>query len=434
LPYSHLGAFESTKIHGSGCDVLGTTRHVDYWREDLEMLHNSGISDLRYPVPWHRVERRPGQWNWEWLDGPMHAIYELGLSPILDPLHHVSFPDWLEDGFLNPEFPALYCRFLMELARRYEWADRYTVFNEPLATTVLCSQTGTWYPHHRSDFHLVRTAANVARAISMAMAQLRAFNDGVQFFHVETCEHHRAIDRKAENWVGHLNQRRFLFHDLVLGRVDRFHPLLPYLIEHGWRDDERQWQQDNQVPFNVLGLDYYAHSEMDWIWNAKSHRPLFRFPCERPRGFTAVATDYVQRYPVPILLSETNLAGTVADRLTWLKFMEEQCETLAERTDFRGFCWFPSIDATDWCSFCTQAEGKLTPTGIWYMDNDCHIRHRSELSYWYTRLARGEASSADLPAYRFGPPLDEHLRGYLRLMKHSTAMQDPAVPVAITGA
>src|SRR4051794_1299686 len=30
--FPHLGAFESTKIHGSGLDVLETTRHIDFWR------------------------------------------------------------------------------------------------------------------------------------------------------------------------------------------------------------------------------------------------------------------------------------------------------------------------------------------------------------------------------------------------------------------
>jgi hypothetical protein len=42
------GAFESTCIHdGKGDDVLGNTRHIDFWRQDLRTLLDSGIRDLR---------------------------------------------------------------------------------------------------------------------------------------------------------------------------------------------------------------------------------------------------------------------------------------------------------------------------------------------------------------------------------------------------
>jgi hypothetical protein len=34
----HLGAFESTKLMGTGTDILGTTRHIELWRSDLELL------------------------------------------------------------------------------------------------------------------------------------------------------------------------------------------------------------------------------------------------------------------------------------------------------------------------------------------------------------------------------------------------------------
>ncbi len=198
------------------------------------MLRQAGIRELRYPVPWHRIERDFGHWDWGWLDGPMEAMFRLGMRPILDPLHHVSFPNWLEDGFLHPEFPALYCRFLIELARRYPWVEHYTVFNEPLPTVLHCSHNGQWYPHHRSDSHFVRMAANAARAICLATAELRSFNSRVQLVHIDTCEHHRALDRQAEMWVEHANHRRFLFHDLVLGRIGRTHPLLPYLMDNGF--------------------------------------------------------------------------------------------------------------------------------------------------------------------------------------------------------
>jgi len=419
--FPHLGAFESTKIYGTGLDVLETTRHADFWQSDLLRLREAGIRDLRYPVPWHRIESQREQYDWSWIDGPMKCMHDLGMQPILDPLHHVSLPDWLTDGFANAEFPDVYVRFVEKVARRYEWAEHYTVVNEPLPTLVLCALTGAWYPHRRSEADFIAMAVNVSRAICRTTVALQNINSRIQLVHVDACEHHRALDDESLSWVQHVNHRRFLFHDLILGHVATGHPLLPYLETHGFTEQDRCWFQEHPVNIDLLGLDYYAHSEMEWAWDANAKSAMLRFPCEQPRGFAEVAGDYVERFHLPVLLTETNIGGPVTDRLTWLKFMEAQAEQLAAVSDFRGFCWFPSIDATDWNSLCTVADRCVCPMGIWSLTEDCTVRHSSEVSDWYGRLARGEASSRDLPTYRLRPPLDCDLRGYSRLIAHWTA-------------
>jgi hypothetical protein len=57
--FPHIGAFESTQLPGSGNDVLGTTRHIERWRSDLELLRSASLMHLRYSVP-SRIERVPG--------------------------------------------------------------------------------------------------------------------------------------------------------------------------------------------------------------------------------------------------------------------------------------------------------------------------------------------------------------------------------------
>src|SRR5438270_715299 len=138
----HLGAFESTRIHGFNTDVLETTRHLSQWREDLDLLLGAGLRTLRYSAPWHRIERTRGEFDFSWLDGPMKHMRENGMRPIMDLVHHTSFPDWLAGGFANPEFPSLYARFVEQFIQRYEWVDSVTLFNEPLATTLMCSWIG----------------------------------------------------------------------------------------------------------------------------------------------------------------------------------------------------------------------------------------------------------------------------------------------------
>ncbi|HYO82575.1 MAG TPA: family 1 glycosylhydrolase [Bryobacteraceae bacterium] len=421
--YLHYGAFESTKLGTSGTDILGTTHHIERWRSDLEMLDGAGIRHVRYSVPWHRIERKHDSFDFSWLDGPMKYMREQSITPVLDPVHHISFPDWLENGFANPEFPALYERFLRQVAERYPWADCYTVFNEPLPTTLFCSYTGWWYPHQASDRHFVSMALNVARSICRASAMLERHNSATRFYHMETCEAHRAVDKKCEEWAGFANVRRFVMHDLILGAVDREHPAYGYLTQNGASEDDLQWLRDHRTRIDVLGLDYYIQSEIEWYWDKDLGRANISWPVSNPVGFNSVAQEYASRFKVPVMLGETNLRGTPRDRLTWLKFMEEQCEQLAAKTDFRGFCWYPSIDSTDWCNFCNEATGTVDPQGIWSLGPDRWTRYPSELSAAYTRLANGLARSKDLPAWEFSAAAARNTSGYRRLMNHWPSWQ-----------
>jgi beta-glucosidase/6-phospho-beta-glucosidase/beta-galactosidase len=424
-PFPHLGAFESTRIHGAGADILGTTRHIELWEQDLQMLRGAGISELRYSIPWHRIEVSPGEFDWRWMDGPMGFLERHGMNPIVDPLHHTSFPDWLDQGFDNVDFPELYVRFLREFAERYPWVERYTIFNEPLPTTLFCSYTGMWYPHGASDDHFVRMALNVGKAICLSAEMLQQARPGVKFVHVDTCESHYASDRRSEEWVRFANERRFVMHDLVLGRIGKDHPLYAYMKKHGASDDALDWMIDHRMRFDVLGLDYYFHSEIEWYWDRELGRANISYPCSVPRGFALVARDYVERFDLPVILTETNIRGTITDRLTWLKHMEEQVEALAESgADVRGFCWYPSIDSTDWCHCCTQCTNSVDPQGIWWLDQARWTRHASVLSENYSKLAKGEITSRDLPAYMLSPEVRRDLRGYMKFMNHWTEWID----------
>lgn len=416
--YPHLGAFESTRLVGTGTDVLGTTRHIERWRFDLELLRTAGISELRYSVPWHRIEREPGSFDFSWFDGPMEYLQKHGMRPILDPIHHVSFPDWLDQGFANPDFARYYERFIVRLAERYPWVERYTIFNEPLPTTVLCALSGDWYPYHASEDSFVSMAINVGKSICVASRALLKVNQQVQFVHVESAEMHWTLDRKSAPWVQFANCRRYLLHDLILGAVTRSHELYPYLQRHGFTEDDLHWLHDNRARIDVLGLDYYTHSEIDWYWDKSLGRANIAWPVTQPAGFAILGRTYADRFKVPVFLGETNVRGSYLDRLTWLKFMEEQCETLASQVDFRGFCWYPSIDSTDWCHLCTKATGIVDPQGIWGLDDERWHREASELSRMYSALARGLVRSEDLPAYLFSAATGNNLVGYDRLMEH----------------
>src|SRR5205085_8570234 len=101
-----------------------------------------------------------------------------------------SFPSWLHQGFANPAFPELFVAFTEAFAERYPWVSRYTIFNEPLPTTLFCSHTGMWYPYLRSENDFVAMTVNVCKAICLASAALLRRNSAVELVHIDTCEYH----------------------------------------------------------------------------------------------------------------------------------------------------------------------------------------------------------------------------------------------------
>ena len=412
-----LSGFESTHIFGSGTDVLELTRHTEFVEEDLKLAHSCGLDLLRYSAPWHSIERVPGVYDWRWLDRALNCMRDLGIAPILDPLHHTSFPEWLEGGFANPNFSRAYLKFCTALAERYPWVRHYTVINEPFVTTWFCGQEGTWYPFQRGAKNFVPMILNVVEAINSVSRMLVEKMPDVSLIHVDAAEKHRAVDEVSEPHAAFHNEIRFLVPDLVLGRVDERHTLYNYLRRHGASEKRLARLRAKPARIDVLGLDYYSHCELEWCRQGRI------YPNQTPEGLVSTAVEYAERYKLPLMLTETNIRGYISDRISWLKFMVEQCEEIETRLkplglSFEGFCWYPFIDSTDWCSLVREANGNIDPQGIYYLDKDCRKRNASELSEIFTALARGQISSKDIPAYRFQAPLDKLLEAFLPMMAH----------------
>ncbi|HYP50106.1 MAG TPA: family 1 glycosylhydrolase [Pyrinomonadaceae bacterium] len=419
-----LSGFESTYIFGSGRDVLELTRHTELVEEDLKLVRSCGLDLLRYSAPWHSVERAEGVYDWRWMDRAMNCMRDLGIAPILDPLHHTSFPEWLEGGFANPNFARAYLKFCTALAGRYPWVRHYTVINEPFVTTWFCGHEGVWYPYYTGANNFVPMILNVVEAISSVSRMLVEKLPDVSLVHVDAAEKHRAHDGESEAHAAFHNEIRFIVPDLVLGKVDESHALYDYLRRHGASKKRLARLRAKPARIDILGLDYYSHCELEWCTKGRV------YPNRTPEGLVPTALEYAERYRLPLMLTETNIRGFVQDRISWLKFMVEQCEEIERRIAplglaFEGFCWYPFIDSTDWCSLVREANGNVDPQGIFYLDRDCRKRNPSELSEIFTALARGEITSKDIPAYRFQSPLDHHLEAFLPMMAHWN-WRDPA--------
>jgi beta-glucosidase/6-phospho-beta-glucosidase/beta-galactosidase len=404
---------EGTFAPQCGKDTLAITGHykAKQWRKDLEIIRGLGLEDFRYPVPWHRIERNCGEYTWTSLDAVMAYASDLNLSIIADPLHHTSYPDWLTDGFANPEFPKLYVQFVRAFAERYPHIVVYTPFNEPGCTLDFSGYRGFWHPYHKADSSYVTMLRNTARATAEVVHMLRAKNRNVQILHVDTYERHAAGDNESVPRAEFLNERRFLFEDLICGRVTRGHRLHAYLTKNGFPKKDLMWHLENPVRIDERGGNYYPLNEEELL-----HNETWRAPSRNPVGPAEIILEYAARLPYPLSFTETNIQGTVRDRISWLKYVLEQIEKAGRAgVRMRSFAWYPLFDCAGWNCLLQGSRWKRDPQGIISCGRNWE-RIATELTDLYAKVAGG-AKSEQLPAYEFTSTHDRTLAALKRQMK-----------------
>jgi beta-glucosidase/6-phospho-beta-glucosidase/beta-galactosidase len=327
----------------------------------------------------------------------------------------------LKRGFADRRFGDAYLRFTEAFALRYPWVEDFTLFNEPFTTFLLCGQDGIWPPYMHGLKGFLGLALNVLPALTAASRAYRDLLPGARHLYVEPCERAAAAVPAAEPFVELANDRRFFVLDLFLGReMDPARPFVAQVLAAG---GERLLELEPGT-VDVLGLDYYAHNQ--WWYQDGTGRGVN--PSPDPGSLSDLVQEYWRRYRLPCALGETNIRGFASDRASWLKYTLEQCERAeAAGVPMEGYCWFPFVDSCDWDSILVRYEGNVDPVGVYWLDERLD-RRPSAMSASYA-LAAGGTRAADLPAYRFQPPVAGALAGWLPQMAHWDWQDPPGLEV-----
>jgi glycosyltransferase involved in cell wall biosynthesis len=414
-----IGGFESTYHPSAGVDALDVTGHAHHGDADLAHLFGAGVRHLRFPLRWQRIEPAPGVFVWDETDRALDRLRDRGAVPIVDLVHHTTYPDWLTDGFRGPDFGPALVRYAEAVAQRYPWLPAYTLFNEPFATLFLAGHEALWPPYDRGMAGFRRLLLAVLPGLSEAAARWRELLPAAHHVWVDTAEHHTGTGLGTAH-AALCNDRRHVVLDLALDHdLDLRRPFLRQLVA----DEGEALLELPPLRVDVLGLDYYSHSE--WFYDERgSHAPS-----PWPVGFAAVAEHYAGRYGLPMLLSETNVRGTPGDRMSWLRYTLEQYElALSRGVPLHGYCWFPHVDSADWDSLLARCAGRADPVGVLSLGAD-GAREATHFTRVWAQAAAG-AAVQELPAPRFQPPCDDQLSGLLSQLPH-WPWQDPGPEHAV---
>src|SRR2546423_1115559 len=345
-------------------DQFQWTQHNRYWREDFRLAKNElGISHLRYAFPWHVIESERGRLDWSFADERVEEAQKLGLKFMLDVMHFGT-PLWLKQAVGDPEFPEAIESFAEQLVARYRDVIKiWCPFNEPLVSALFSGDFGFWPPHNRKWRGYMPVLSRIVQGVSRGIRAIRRAMPEATVLLCDASENYKTRVDALKPEVARRNARRFLVMDLLLGRVDQHHPLYSWVNAYGLSDLDLEWFRSNPQAPDVLGLDYYPHSD----WQLDMHNGSVRQRrAENPVGLYGVGNAYYRRYGIPLMLTETSVDGQPINREIWLEETIEHARRLRqEGVPLQGVVWWPMLDQVDWDGALTHRIGKIHEVGLW---------------------------------------------------------------------
>src|SRR5438874_3330504 len=154
-----------TIADGKRVDEMDKCGHYQRWKEDLALVRELNIHDLRWgPAP-YKTFLAPGQYDWSWVDDVLAEMKRLHIHPMLD-LLHFGLPDWL-GNFQNPEFPIHFGNYAEAVVKRYPWVRHYTPVNEIYVTARVSARDGLWNEQLKSDRAFVTAIKHLVAASTL---------------------------------------------------------------------------------------------------------------------------------------------------------------------------------------------------------------------------------------------------------------------------
>ncbi len=341
--------------------------------EDFEHIAALGIKTLRYGLQWERFCRAG---TLDIFAEPLACMKRLGIEPIAGLVHHGSGP--ADTDLLDPHFPEKLAVYARQVAERFPHLRRYTPVNEPQTTARFSALYGHWYPHHRSFAGYARALVNQIKASVLSMRAIRTVRPDAEFVTTEdggktwSTEPLRDLCEQREH-------RRWLGLDLLCGRVDRAHPMFPFLTTHGISEQEILWFADNPCPPTVIGLNYYLTSDRlldhrvwdypDWLPGGDTgDEPLVDIEAVRIRrdgiaGAGAILTEAWERYRIAVAITECHLGGGCeGDPVRWLAEVWDEAQAArANGAHVAAVTVWSMLGSFDWSRLVTCDRGDYEP-------------------------------------------------------------------------
>jgi beta-glucosidase/6-phospho-beta-glucosidase/beta-galactosidase len=337
LPSFFTGGFECSAhllAGGTRLDVSAASRHEHFAAADYARCAQAGLLGARDGLRWHRIERRPGRYDFS-CDLPLlHAARDVGVEVIWD-LCHYGWPDYLDVWSLA--FVDRFARFARAatetIAEHTSGPLRLAPINEISFFAWAGGDAGYFQPFGsgRGDelkAQLVRAAIAGTEAIWEVAPEARIVHIDPLMRIVP------APDRPqdAEAAAAHTASQYHAW-DMLAGL-------------------ERPELGGDPKYLDVVGVNFYHNNQ--WLHDGPT---LWRDdPLYRP--FREMIAEVHRRYRRPLFVAETGAEWFM--RPEWMSYVGREVRAALEAgVPVGGICWYPILDHPGW------GDDRHCTNGLW---------------------------------------------------------------------
>jgi beta-glucosidase/6-phospho-beta-glucosidase/beta-galactosidase len=339
--------------------------HYQYWQKDFSLVQELGIQFLRYGPPIHQCFLGANKFEWAFADITFKDLRERKIIPIVD-LCHFGVPDWI-GNFQNPDFPELFAHYASVFARRFPWVQLYTPINEMYICALFSAYYGWWNEQLTTDRSFVTALKHIVKANVLAMHEILEVRPNAIFIQSESSEYYHAENPRAIRPAELMNERRFLSLDLNYGKRLQSE-MYEYLMDNGMtREEYHFFLNTNLKRHCIMGNDYYITNEHRVAEDGSTQAAGEIF------GYYVITNHYYDRYRLPIMHTETNMAEGEDGDLSVKWLWKQWANVIRVRNDgipIVGFTWYSLIDQVDWDSALRENNGRVNALGLFDLDRN----------------------------------------------------------------
>ena len=342
-----LGGFECStqKLrNGRRVDVIASTHHDQYVKEDYLRVQSVGLRTVRDGVRWHLVESAPGHYNFASVLPMIRAARDTGTQIIWD-LCHYGWPDDVE--LFSPEFIHRFRAFARAFAAVVvsETGDTpyFAPINEISFLSWAAGEVEYLNPFVRGKGDILKR--HLVRAVIEAMEAIWDVAPHARFVHIDPLIHvvpQQGATPEQEERVQGYNCAVFDTWAMLAGEV---HPELG----------------GNTKYLDIIGANYYANNQ--WIDNGPHLGHTHS--CYKPLWL--LLHDLYQRFKRPLFIAETGIEDD--RRPDWFAYVCDEVHTAIENgVPVEGITLYPILNHPGW------DDDRHCHNGLWDYCNE--VGHR----------------------------------------------------------
>lgn len=315
---------------GAFCDLplRWTARHVDYYKQDFQLVLKMNHNSWRTSIEWARIEPKEGEINKNAIKFYHNYFSELrntGLKTWVT-FHHFTNPKWIHNyqGWLSEKVVKKFVEYVELVTKEFgEYIDYAVVINEP-QIYALNAYLGALSPDNAfPPFH-----NDVGEALNCVNKMTEALNESFDVIHANSRKTKVGISNYCGIFVPEDPNNEA--HKASVGLATQ---VMNYQVLDGIKDK-----------MDYCGIDYYRK-------NVMREDNIIVSEVIYPEGIRILATDLYKRYGKPVAVIENGFP--TRDNDVKIKFMVEHLKELhdaikLDKVKALGYNWWCTLHSYEW--------------------------------------------------------------------------------------